>query len=202
MGQSVYDKFSFEWMVISCLTHADSPSPVAPPTKIIRPKRTFFFQIPQCTWPISHNTPFRIEMCIFLFWMVYYGLCYMCILGFVRVVFSKFDDDCRWYVLTKYDAIIIAFHKSNPYNCLCVKMLLWSVWYYRKYKQTYFNQPKLCSWRCRLVIKGFKILYSPSYVVSFILSTHDVNFVLIGRPQIKSHNMKMYLIMSNKKAAD
>ena len=30
-------------------------------------------QIPQFNRPISHNTPFRTEMCTFLFWMVYCG---------------------------------------------------------------------------------------------------------------------------------
>ena len=31
-------------------------------------------QIPQCTCSISHNAPFRTEMCTFLFWMVYYWM--------------------------------------------------------------------------------------------------------------------------------
>ena len=43
-------------------------------------------QIPQCTCPISHNTPFRTEMCTFLFWMVYCGIWDRCIVGFVRLV--------------------------------------------------------------------------------------------------------------------
>ena len=30
--------------------------------------------VSQCTCPISHNTPFRTEMCTFLFWMVYCGI--------------------------------------------------------------------------------------------------------------------------------
>ena len=30
-------------------------------------------QMPQCTCPISHNTPFRTEMSIFLFWIVHCG---------------------------------------------------------------------------------------------------------------------------------
>ena len=30
-------------------------------------------QFPQCTCLISHNAPFRTEMCTFLFWMVHYG---------------------------------------------------------------------------------------------------------------------------------
>ena len=30
-------------------------------------------QTPQCTCPISHNAPFRTEICTFLFWMVHCG---------------------------------------------------------------------------------------------------------------------------------
>ena len=30
-----------------------------------------FSSIPQCTCPISHNTPLRTKMCAFLFWMLY-----------------------------------------------------------------------------------------------------------------------------------
>ena len=40
--------------------------------------------IPQCTCPISHNTPFRTEICTFLFWMVYCGIWDRCIMGFVK----------------------------------------------------------------------------------------------------------------------
>ena len=32
-------------------------------------------QIPQCTCSISHNAPFRTEMCLFLFWIVHCGIC-------------------------------------------------------------------------------------------------------------------------------
>ena len=41
-------------------------------------------QILQCTRPISHNAPFRTEMCTFLFWMVYCGVCELvyCTIGF------------------------------------------------------------------------------------------------------------------------
>ena len=41
-------------------------------------------QIPQCTCSISHNAPFRTEMCTFLFWMVHCGIWNRCIVGFVR----------------------------------------------------------------------------------------------------------------------
>ena len=41
-------------------------------------------QIPQCTCSISHNTPFRTEMCTFLFWMVHCGIWDRCIVGFVN----------------------------------------------------------------------------------------------------------------------
>ena len=35
-----------------------------------------YSQIPQCTYSISHNAPFRTEMCTFLFWMVYCLICW------------------------------------------------------------------------------------------------------------------------------
>ena len=40
-------------------------------------------QIPECTCTISHNDPFRTEMCTFLFWVEHCGIWNMCILGFV-----------------------------------------------------------------------------------------------------------------------
>ena len=45
-----------------------------------------FSQIPKCTSPISHNAPFRTEMCTFLFWMVHCGIWDWCIVGFVQQV--------------------------------------------------------------------------------------------------------------------
>ena len=41
-------------------------------------------QIQQCTNSISHNAPFRTEMCTFLFWMVHCGIWNRCILGYVK----------------------------------------------------------------------------------------------------------------------
>ena len=41
---------------------------------------------------ISHNTPFRAEMCTFLFWMVCCGIWGRCIVGFVRLVYSMWWD--------------------------------------------------------------------------------------------------------------
>ena len=43
-------------------------------------------QIPECTCSISHNAPFRTEMCTFLFWMGHCGIWNKCILGFVKLV--------------------------------------------------------------------------------------------------------------------
>ena len=40
-------------------------------------------QIPECTCSISHNAPFRTEMCTFLFWMEHCGIWNKCILGFL-----------------------------------------------------------------------------------------------------------------------
>ena len=43
-------------------------------------------QIPECTSSISHNAPFRTEMCTFLFWMKHCGIWNWCIQGFVAQV--------------------------------------------------------------------------------------------------------------------
>ena len=45
------------------------------------------WQIPQSTCSISHNAPFRTEMCTFLFWMVHCGKWDKCLVRFVRWVF-------------------------------------------------------------------------------------------------------------------
>ena len=42
--------------------------------------------IPRFTCPISRNTPFRTEMCTFLFWMAHCGIWDGCIVGFVNFV--------------------------------------------------------------------------------------------------------------------
>ena len=38
--------------------------------------------------PISHKAPFRIEMCTFLFWMMYCGIWDKCLVGPVRLVYN------------------------------------------------------------------------------------------------------------------
>ena len=50
-------------------------------------------QIPECTCLISHNVPFKTDMCSFLFWMEHYGMWNTCILGFVKLVYSL---KCTW----------------------------------------------------------------------------------------------------------
>ena len=44
-------------------------------------------QLPQCTCPIYHNTPCRREMCAFLYWMVYCGICDRGNVGYMRAVY-------------------------------------------------------------------------------------------------------------------
>ena len=51
-------------------------------------------QIPWCTCSIPHNAPFRAEMCTFLFWMEHCGIWNRCILGFVKMVYYKWE--CSW----------------------------------------------------------------------------------------------------------
>ena len=43
-------------------------------------------QIPECTCSISHNAPFRTEMCILLFWLEHCGIWNRWIMGFVNYV--------------------------------------------------------------------------------------------------------------------
>ena len=43
-------------------------------------------QIPECICSISHNAPFRTEMCTFLFWMEHCDIWNRCILGLVNKV--------------------------------------------------------------------------------------------------------------------
>ena len=44
-------------------------------------------QIPQYTCPISHNAPFRTEMCSFLFTMVHCGIWDRCIMGIATMIY-------------------------------------------------------------------------------------------------------------------
>ena len=57
-------------------------------------------QMPECTCSISHNAPFRTEMCTFLFWMEHCGIRNTCILGFVKLVY------CRWSILAQVIVLV------------------------------------------------------------------------------------------------
>ena len=46
-------------------------------------------QISECTCSISHNAPFRTEMCTFLLWMKHCGIWNRCILGFLKLIYLK-----------------------------------------------------------------------------------------------------------------
>ena len=46
-----------------------------------------YFTIPQCTCSISHNAPFRTEMCTFLFWIEHCGTRNSCIVWVFRLVY-------------------------------------------------------------------------------------------------------------------
>ena len=46
-------------------------------------------QIPECTCSISHNAPFRTEICTFLFWVEHCGIWNRCIVGFVNAHFRS-----------------------------------------------------------------------------------------------------------------
>ena len=46
-------------------------------------------------YPTSHNVPFRIEMCAFLFWMVHHGIWDKGNVGFVKLVYSKYKGQMK-----------------------------------------------------------------------------------------------------------
>ena len=58
-------------------------------------------QIPESTCSISHNAPFRTEMCIFLFWMEHYGIWNRYILELVKLFYSLIT--CIWYTVVMFD---------------------------------------------------------------------------------------------------
>ena len=63
-------------------------------------------QIPECTCSISHNDPFKTEMCTFLFWMDHCGIWNSCILGFMKL--AQFDN--------KYVTIVTSLARSHYLN--------------------------------------------------------------------------------------
>ena len=52
------------------------------------------FPNPKMHLTISHNAPFRKEMCTFMFWMAHCGVWNGCILGFVKLVFWLDWQEC------------------------------------------------------------------------------------------------------------
>ena len=67
------------------------------------------YEIPQCTSPISHNTPFRKEMCIFMSWMVHCGMRDRCITGFVNLVYCSIALTCISKIHTIWKSTNISF---------------------------------------------------------------------------------------------
>ena len=67
-------------------------------------------QAPQCTCLLSHNAPFRTEICIFLFWMVHCGIWDRCIVGL------RISQGCVYIYIQ--DCHIIIYHFYKPHNAL------------------------------------------------------------------------------------
>ena len=78
-------------------------------------------QIPRCTSCISHNAPFRTEMCTFLFWMVHCGICKRCIVGFVRLVYCQQQTD-----FTNPTMCLFHILQYTPFRTMCT-FLFWMV---------------------------------------------------------------------------
>ena len=69
-------------------------------------------QISECTCSISHNAPFRTEMCKFLFWMEHCGIWNRCVLGFVKLVPPMMIKLASWWLLISFYTVIRIL-KSN-----------------------------------------------------------------------------------------
>ena len=57
-------------------------------------------QMSQCTCSISHNAPFRIEMCTLLFWMVHCGVQNTCIwlpFRWLAPIGNGHNSCCHWF---------------------------------------------------------------------------------------------------------
>ena len=88
------DPFMLHWLCHGCWWPGDTRSQVISNHGIdlVLPEYAPLSQIPQRTSPISHNAPFRTEMCTFLFWMVHCGIWERCIVGFVQRVYCGYTS--------------------------------------------------------------------------------------------------------------
>ena len=74
-------------------------------------------QIPECTWSISHNAPFRTEMYIFLQNLEHCGIGNISILGFVKLTVGHWKEfvtlafSLKW----RHMSIIASQIKGNPF---------------------------------------------------------------------------------------
>ena len=75
-------------------------------------------QIPECTSYTSHNTPFRTEICTFLFWMEHFGIWNRCILGFVKLVY------CFAPILTFGHTIYIVWYSGEEFSIQFLPLFL------------------------------------------------------------------------------
>ena len=75
-------------------------------------------QIPECNCSISHNAPFKTEMCTFLFWMGHCRIWNRCILGFwIR---SIHVGQCY------YAVVHVVEHFVKPANHTDISRIKWS----------------------------------------------------------------------------
>ena len=73
-------------------------------------------QFPECTCSISHNAPFRTEMCTFLFWMEHWGIWNRCILGFVKLVYCR-KHNFSWLIHNPWIKLIQLINVGLGKSC-------------------------------------------------------------------------------------
>ena len=122
-----------------CFAHNAYGISISNVTQLVRPSEYDrsnrpISQIPKCTCSISHNAPFRTEICTFLFRIEHCGIWNRCILGFVNSVNYR---DYSIMTTTIYQVIpksiivrLITFCLfysvfscgKQPYNQLCLSV--------------------------------------------------------------------------------
>ena len=76
------------------------------------------------TRPISHNTPFKTEICTFLFWIVYCETWERFIMGFARLIYELLPDivvpgHMEFDVWTRSPSGCACLHDPSSQDCAC-----------------------------------------------------------------------------------
>ena len=104
-------------------------------------KKSFANIIPISQIPISHKTPFRTEMCTFLFWMVHCGIWDRCMMGFVNLVYLtyvfKYRPNVLLWTWMSRGLLLILTYVSNTF--LMDSLLTFFIMYFFRIHLNWFS---------------------------------------------------------------